>query len=53
MTVSSIAALIGSLIVGGVVGTVSLVGVINSQTSPPSKSPVSVEKPAIDYGSNS
>ncbi|WP_167735973.1 hypothetical protein [Nocardioides sp. 503] len=53
MGISGIAGLIGSLIVGGVVGTVSLVGVINSQTSPPSKSPVSVEQPDLDYGSNS
>ena len=41
-----------AMIVGGSVAAVTVVGVVNSQTAPPEKSPVSVNAPAIDYGSN-
>ena len=41
-----------AMLVGGGVAAVTLVGVVNSQTAPPDKSPVSVNAPAIDYGSN-
>jgi len=51
--VSAVVGLVASLVVGGAVGAAALVGVVNSQTSPPSKSPVSVSEPAIQYGSNS
>jgi hypothetical protein len=40
------------MIVGGTVATVTLVGVVDSQTSPPDQSPASVNAPAIEYGSN-
>lgn len=43
---------IGAMIVGGTVATVTLVGVVDSQTSPPDQSPASVNAPAIEYGSN-
>lgn len=43
---------IGAMLVGGAVATVTVVGVVNSQTSKPETSPASVNAPAIDYGSN-
>ncbi|MEJ7831969.1 MAG: hypothetical protein WKF79_03575 [Nocardioides sp.] len=39
------------MLVGGAVGTVTLIGVVNSQTGPPSESPANVEQPVIEYGS--
>lgn len=48
---SGLAGLIATMLVGGAVGTATLVGVVNSQTGPPSKSPANVEQPVIDYGS--
>jgi hypothetical protein len=48
--ISGIVSLVASLVVGGAVGAVTLVGVVNSQTSPPSKSPASIESPQIAYG---
>ncbi|GAB3080077.1 hypothetical protein GCM10027215_22220 [Nocardioides zeae] len=44
-----------SLVVGGTVAAVSVVGVVSSQTSAPSTSPGDSQAPAasvIDYGSN-
>ncbi len=41
-----------SIVVGGTVATVTVVGLVSSQTAAPDKSPVSVNSPAIDYGSN-
>lgn len=38
------------MLVGGAVGTAALVGVVNNQTGPPSKSPANVEQPVIEYG---
>lgn len=43
---------VAAMIVGGAVATVTVVGVVNSQTSPPESSPASVNAPVIDYGSN-
>jgi len=44
---------LGALILGGAVGTFTLVGVVNSQTSPQGESPVSVSgNPTVEYGSN-
>ncbi|MXG88532.1 hypothetical protein [Nocardioides flavescens] len=40
-----------SMLVGGAVAAVTVVGVVNSQTTAPDKTPVSVNAPAIDYGS--
>lgn len=50
----SIIAAFGSLVIGGVVATTTIVGVVQSQTAPPSESPVSVNATADDlvaYGS--
>lgn len=51
--ISGIAGLVAALVVGGAVGTATIVGVVNSQTSPPSQSPANVEQPAIEYGATS
>jgi hypothetical protein len=53
--VGSIIAAFGSLLIGGVVATTTIVGVVQSQTSSPDQSPVSVNATADDlvaYGSN-
>jgi len=44
-----------SLVVGGAVATVTVVGVVGSQTSAPNESPVDSSQPAsqiVQYGSN-
>lgn len=44
---------IGALVLGAAVGSVTLIGVVNSQTSPSGPSPANVnEQPTIEYGSN-
>ena len=53
MGISGIAGLVAALVVGGAVGTATIVGVVNSQTNPPSQSPANVEQPAIEYGTTS
>lgn len=47
---SGIAGLVATIIVGGVVGTATIVGVVNSQTGPPSNSPANVNQPFTEYG---
>ncbi len=49
---SGIAGLVATLIVGGAVGVATIVGVVNSQTSPPDKSPANVNQPFTEYGSS-
>lgn len=49
---TTILATIGSLIAGGVVAAVAVVGLVSSQTSPSGSSPTDVTQPVnIDYGS--
>ena len=43
---------IGAMVVGGTVAAFTVVGAVNSSTAPPDDSPVSVNAPAIDYGTN-
>lgn len=43
---------IGALVLGGVVATATVVGVVSSQTAAPDKSPSNVNAPIIEYGSN-
>jgi len=50
--ISGLVSLVAALVVGGGIGTATLVGVVNSETSPPSKSPASVSEPIVEYGSN-
>jgi hypothetical protein len=55
--VGSLVAAFGSLLIGGVVATTTVVGVVNSQTAPPdpAKNPVSVNAQTDDivtYGAN-
>lgn len=39
-----------SLVAGGLLASVSVFGLISSQTSAPSKSPANAEAPVFDYG---
>lgn len=48
----TIVSTIAAMLVGGAVATFTVVGVVNSETAKPDTSPVSVNAPAIDYGSN-
>lgn len=39
-----------SILAGGLLASVSVFGLISSQTAAPSKSPANAEAPAFDYG---
>lgn len=41
----------GSLLIGGIVATATIFGVVSSQTAPQGGSPVNVNQPVIEYGS--
>ena len=50
---TSLTATIGSIIAGGVVAAVTIVGVVNAQTGAGDQSPTDVTQPvSIDYGTN-
>ncbi len=50
---TSLITTIGSLIAGGTVAAVTIVGVVNSQTGADGASPTDVTQPvSIDYGTN-
>jgi hypothetical protein len=49
---SSIFGTVAAVIAGGAVATVTVLGVVTSQTSAPDKSPVNVDSAQIQYGSN-
>jgi hypothetical protein len=49
---TTILSTIGALFVGGAVASATVFGLVNSQTASPEKSPVSVNSPEIQYGSN-
>jgi hypothetical protein len=51
--VGSILSTFGALVIGGIVASATIVGVVNSQTSPSGDSPANVNQPIIEYGSNS
>ena len=53
MGIGSIFGIVASVLVGGAVAAVTVVGVIDSQTSTDGRSPVNVSQPVIDYGSGS
>ncbi|WP_435741482.1 hypothetical protein [Nocardioides sp. SYSU DS0663] len=48
----SIAGIVGSLLVGGIVASATIVGVVSAQTEPSGKSPANVNQPVIQYGTN-
>jgi uncharacterized membrane protein len=51
---NTVLATVGSLIIGGVVAVVAVVGLVTSQTSHGRESPTDVTQPVnIDYGTNS
>jgi hypothetical protein len=51
---TTILATVGTLIAGGIVAAVAVVGLVSSQTSPGDTSPADVTQPVtIDYGSSS
>jgi hypothetical protein len=47
----SILSTFGALAIGGIVASATIIGVVNSQTSPSGDSPVNVNQPIIEYGS--
>lgn len=47
----SILGTVAAVIVGGAVATVTVVGVVSSQTSPQGQSPANVNAPVVQYGS--
>lgn len=47
----SILSTLGSLAIGGIVASATVIGVVNSQTSPTGESPANVNQPIIQYGS--
>ncbi|GAA1911517.1 hypothetical protein GCM10009737_11260 [Nocardioides lentus] len=49
----SVGALLASVVVGGAVAAVTVVGLVNSQTDAPDQSPANVERPVVEYGSSS
>ena len=52
MTITTLLATIGSVIAGGVIATVTVVGLVNQQTSP-GANPTDATKPVtIDYGAS-
>lgn len=49
----TIISVLGSVIIGGVVATATIVGVVSSQTGTSGPSPANVQQPVVvDYGSN-
>lgn len=50
MTFGSIAATIGSIIVGGAVATITIVSLVSSQTSADGRSPANADNPVVQYG---
>lgn len=40
-----------SVVVGGALAGATVVGLVDSQTAPPDKSPANVSNPVLDYGS--
>lgn len=52
MGIGSIFGIVASAIVGGAIATVTIFGVVGSQTSPSGQSPVNVSQPVVDYGSS-
>ncbi|GAB2447368.1 hypothetical protein GCM10027062_31330 [Nocardioides hungaricus] len=40
-----------SMLVGGGLAGATVVGLVNSQTAPPDKSPANVSNPVLEYGS--
>jgi hypothetical protein len=50
--VGAILGTIAAVVIGGTAAAVTVVGLVNTQTAAPDQSPVSVNAPAIDYGSN-
>jgi hypothetical protein len=41
----------GALLLGAAVGSVTIIGLVDSQTSPSGKSPADVNNPVVSYGS--
>lgn len=46
----SIFSAFGSLLIGGIVASATIFGVVTSQTSPTGDSPANVNQPIIQYG---
>lgn len=50
-SLSTILGAVGSTVVGGVVATVTVVGLVSSQTGAEGESPANVNQPIVEYGS--
>lgn len=50
MGLGTIAATLGSVLVGGAVAAVTIVGLVSSQTSAEGASPANVNQPVVQYG---
>ncbi len=50
MGLGTIAATLGSVLVGGTVAAVTVVGLVTSQTSVKGDSPANVNQPVVEYG---
>jgi hypothetical protein len=46
----SILSTFGALVIGGIVASATIVGVVHSQTAPSGHSPANVNQPVITYG---
>ena len=42
---------LGALVLGAAVGSVTIIGLVNNQTSPSDASPANVNNPVVTYGS--
>lgn len=42
---------LGALVLGAAVGSVTIIGLVDSQTSPSGQSPANVNNPTVAYGS--
>jgi hypothetical protein len=49
--VGTILSTFGSLLIGGIVASATIFGVVSSQTSPKGENPVNANQPVIEYGS--
>ncbi len=50
MGIGTIVGTIVSFFVGGAVATITIIGLVDSQTGPTGTSPASVSQPVVDYG---
>ncbi len=52
MGIGTIVGTVGSLLVGAAVATVTVIGLVQSQTGADGQSPANVNQPIVQYGTN-